>query len=246
MQKGLYIYCITDMDKGGMLFCKGGIENIEGDVYKIQHRDIFAIVSEAEIKQFKPTRRNNMIHESIIEKAMENGSVLPFRFGVVANNNERIVNLLIERYDYFKILLEKVKGMIEVGVKVTYVNINDILKSIGDTNQHIVRLKQEKNNIAGNQAALIEAGKIIEKELNTVTMNYRDDIFERLMEFSEESVINDNLSNEMVMNASFLIPDEKESEFDEMLCELDENYEGKLYFKYSGPFPPYNFVNIKL
>ena len=34
--------------------------------------------------------------------------------------------------------------------------------------------------------------------------------------------------------------------FDERVKEISRKYEDILTFKYSGPWPPYNFVNIKL
>lgn len=246
MQKGLYIYCITRMDTANPVLCKGGVENSEGDVYKIQHRDICVIVSEAEIKQFKPTRRNNMVHEEVIEKVMKKGSVLPFRFGVVANDREGIIDLMKEKYDYFIKLLDRVNGKIETGLKVSYANINDILKTIGDTNHQLVQLKKDRKSIAGNQSAIIAVGKIVENELNNITLKYKDEIFEKLSEFADESVINDNFSSDMILNASFLISGSKEKEFDDLICKLDETYDSKFNFLSSGPFPPYNFVNIKL
>jgi hypothetical protein len=50
----------------------------------------------------------------------------------------------------------------------------------------------------------------------------------------------------MVLNAAFLIQREMEENFDTKVNELYEKFEDKLEFKYTGPWPPYNFVNIKL
>ena len=38
----------------------------------------------------------------------------------------------------------------------------------------------------------------------------------------------------------------REQEFDEAVKALSRKYEDVLSFKYTGPWPPYNFVNIKL
>jgi len=34
--------------------------------------------------------------------------------------------------------------------------------------------------------------------------------------------------------------------FDKKVQEIGKRYEGKLQFKYTGPWPPYNFVTIRL
>ena len=38
----------------------------------------------------------------------------------------------------------------------------------------------------------------------------------------------------------------RSEEFDERVREVSRKYEDLLTFKYTGPWPPYNFVNIKL
>ena len=50
----------------------------------------------------------------------------------------------------------------------------------------------------------------------------------------------------MIMNAAFLVERERESDFDQQVKAIAAKYEGKLSFKYSGPWPPYNFVHIRL
>jgi hypothetical protein len=50
----------------------------------------------------------------------------------------------------------------------------------------------------------------------------------------------------MILNAAFLVGREREKEFDEAVKGISRKYEDLLTFKYTGPWPPYNFVNIKL
>ena len=47
------------------------------------------------------------------------------------------------------------------------------------------------------------------------------------------------------MNAAFLVGREAEPAFDARVKEIGLRYD-KLTFKYTGPWPPYNFVNIRL
>jgi hypothetical protein len=49
----------------------------------------------------------------------------------------------------------------------------------------------------------------------------------------------------MIMNAAFLVSRTHEAAFDVRVKELGTRYD-KLTFKYTGPWPPYNFVNIRL
>ena len=49
----------------------------------------------------------------------------------------------------------------------------------------------------------------------------------------------------MILNAAFLVARDREADFDAKVKEIDARYEN-LKFKYTGPWPPYNFVNIRL
>jgi hypothetical protein len=49
----------------------------------------------------------------------------------------------------------------------------------------------------------------------------------------------------MIMNAAFLVSRDKETAFDAKVKEVGVLYE-MLNFRYTGPWPPYNFVNIRL
>jgi hypothetical protein len=49
----------------------------------------------------------------------------------------------------------------------------------------------------------------------------------------------------MIMNAAFLVARDQEAAFDARVKELGSQYD-KLTFRYTGPWPPYNFVNIRL
>ena len=50
----------------------------------------------------------------------------------------------------------------------------------------------------------------------------------------------------MIMNAAFLVERDKASQFDQKVTEIAQRYEGKLSFRYTGPWPPWNFVTIRL
>ena len=66
-----------------------------------------------------------------------------------------------------------------------------------------------------------------------------------LRDVSVASRSNKPIGDRMIMNAAFLVSREMEQAFDARVKEIGQQYE-KLTFKYTGPWPPYNFVNIRL
>ena len=57
---------------------------------------------------------------------------------------------------------------------------------------------------------------------------------------------NKPIGDRMIMNGAFLVERDRERAFDDAVREVSRKYEELLTFKYTGPWPPYNFVNIKL
>ena len=62
----------------------------------------------------------------------------------------------------------------------------------------------------------------------------------------ERVLLDKPIGDKMIMNAAFLIELERESEFDAAVNRIAKNFGDRLNFKYTGPWPPYNFVNIRL
>jgi hypothetical protein len=75
---------------------------------------------------------------------------------------------------------------------------------------------------------------------------YVSEIFEALRNVSVASRSNKPIGDRMIMNAAFLVERDRERDFDEKVRDISRKYEDLLTFKYTGPWPPYNFVNIKL
>ena len=75
---------------------------------------------------------------------------------------------------------------------------------------------------------------------------YLREIYEALRGVCVASRDNKPIGDKMIMNAAFLIQREREAEFDAAVNRVARNFGDRLNFKYTGPWPPYNFVNIRL
>ncbi len=91
----------------------------------------------------------------------------------------------------------------------------------------------------------MQYGRLIDAALQTRSERYVAEIFERLRDVSVASRSNKPIGDRMIMNAAFLVSRRREHAFDVRVKEIGQQYD-KLTFKYTGPWPPYNFVNIRL
>ena len=92
----------------------------------------------------------------------------------------------------------------------------------------------------------MKLGRLIEEALAASAGRYVATVHEELKRVSVASRSNKVIGDRMIMNAAFLVNRSAEKAFDDAVKELSRRFEQLLAFKYTGPWPPYNFVNIKL
>jgi hypothetical protein len=91
----------------------------------------------------------------------------------------------------------------------------------------------------------MQYGRQIEAALQTRSEQYVADIFAQLRDVSVAARANKPIGDKMIMNAAFLVERDREGAFDARVKRLGAAYD-TLTFRYTGPWPPYNFVNIRL
>lgn len=91
----------------------------------------------------------------------------------------------------------------------------------------------------------IELGlKVVKKELDEPD-GLAKEILEPLSKVAVKTIQGDKFSDRLLLNNSFLVERKKFPEFSEKVGELEEKHP-ELKFLYTGPWPPYSFVNIKI
>ncbi|WP_224332749.1 GvpL/GvpF family gas vesicle protein [Haloprofundus halobius] len=87
---------------------------------------------------------------------------------------------------------------------------------------------------------------VIEEGVDVDREAVRADVTERLTEVSDERAENDLFSDRLVVNDSYLVPHEDREAFGEAVGDVTEKYDGELKVQYTGPWAPYNFVDIEI
>jgi hypothetical protein len=87
--------------------------------------------------------------------------------------------------------------------------------------------------------------ELTEKMDNGAKQKTSETILNTLNKKAVESVKGRLFSDRLILNASFLVPKSKIKEFSKGVGQLSEKYKN-LKLKYSGPWPPYSFVCIRV
>jgi len=216
-------------------------------VYSFNYQDLAAVLSEAEEIEYDPTRVNLLAHTHVLEEIAKEHLILPMSFGIIAENEEKVAELLRQNYLEFKRQLKMLKGKIELGVKVLWIE-DAVVKEIESRGKDFQELKKKIVDLSAkeDQNAKLKAGRLVESIVKEWEKKYVQKIYSSLKEIAVDSRLNQPIGIKMLLNSSFLVDKNKEKDFDKRVNELAQNYENQLKFKYVGPVPPYNFVNIKL
>jgi len=220
----------------------------EAEVYTVNYQKVAAVVSDIELQEVDPTRKNVRAHTVVQDKLLKNYALLPMGFGMIAGSEDEVQRLLEKNHDGFIRELKRLAGKIEVGLKVFW-DREAMVSEIEGENQEFANLKAKINAASSPieaQNLLVEAGKLIERIATDWKHKYARAIYATLEELSVDARLNDSLGIKNILNGSFLIDKSRGKEFQEKVYQLDSKYQGKVNFKYVGPLPPYSFVNVKL
>jgi hypothetical protein len=242
--QGKYVYCVIKSEQP-LSFGPLGIGPEPSEVHTVHFREIAAIVSTTRMVVQDPTRDNVLAHQRVNETVMQQHTVIPMSFGTVFKTDDDIMELLRSAYDAFTDVLNKMQDKFEFGLKVLW-DRDQIIREIEAEDDDIRRLKGEISSQKGSTYfARMQYGRMIDAALQARSERYVAEIFEGLRDVSVASRSNKPIGDRMIMNAAFLVARELEQAFDARVKDIGQRYD-KLTFKYTGPWPPYNFVNIRL
>jgi hypothetical protein len=243
-RSGKYVYCIiqtTDPLRFGPI----GIGSEPAEVHTVNFQDIAAVVSDTPLEVYDPTRENVLAHERVNEAVMRDYTVIPMSFSTVFKTSEDIIELLRTAYDAFHDVLVKMKNKLEFGLKVLW-EPEVIIREIEKEDESLRLLRQEISHQKGSTYfARMQYGRLVDSLLQERSEQLASEILDTLGAVSVASRTNKPIGDKMILNAAFLVARDREPEFDAKVKEVDARYEN-LILKYTGPWPPYNFVNIRL
>jgi len=249
---GIYIYCIIDADTARNFDCTG-IGGNGDEVYTLCHEGIAAVVSRSRIMKYPITRRHTIAHQKVLEEAMKTNAVLPVRFSTIAEGKDGLSaeekikeKVLEERRREFHELFLKMKDKAELGIKALWRDMNAVFRQIVSENSQIGRLRDKINSKSPGvtQSDRVRLGEMVKKALDAKRANLAGQIVGLLRSCSVDVRTNKIFGDRMIVNSAFLVEKNRIAEFDARVNALSERLGEGITFKYVGPVPPCNFVDI--
>jgi len=242
--RGKYVYCVIRSEEP-LRFGAVGLGTVPAEVSTVHYKDIAAVVSDTPLEVLDATRENVLAHERVNEAVMRDHTVIPMSFGTVFKTRDDIIELLRGAYSAFIDVLLKMEDKVEFGLKVLW-ECDEVIKQIEREDDDVRHLKGEIASQSGpTYFARVQYGRLVESALQARSERYVSEIFESLRDVAVASRANKPIGDKMIMNAAFLVSRDREQAFDAKVKAVGAKY-AHLTFRYTGPWPPYNFVNIRL
>jgi len=185
--------------------------------------EVAAVVSDRDEPQVTVSEEALWAHERVAESLLEDGAVLPMRFGSVLPDDDAVASLLTERRDEFTAGLQRVRGAVELGVRVAWeleeVALADDQVAQGPGAAYLRGLSQSRRR----------ARELAERVNGAVAGLFRAHVHRLLT------------SPSLPVTGAYLVDREAVGPFRARIAALDGELEGA-GIVCTGPWPPYSFT----
>lgn len=242
---GYYIYGFTNCNE----YYEKKINAVGGQqfVQNIPYRDIGILYTPVNGKAIQPTRDNLVAHQQILESTIKKDTIIPMRFGVVAQSKGSLFSGLNSFLPIIRSKLSYFNGKLEFTLKAFWIK-EFIYDRIVNSYPSVKNLKDSANKLS-KQAAYyksIDLGQMVERALLSESEKESEKICNETKNICIQQIKNKKMINLQFLNLSMLINNNLESKLDELVTKINEERKNKVLFKYIGPSPPSSFIDLHL
>jgi hypothetical protein len=185
-----------------------------GGVYFLVYKDITAVVSDTLFEEYDPDDENMLTHDNVLREILGDNKTIA---------PMRFCTILKTRDDVFKLL------------QAGYMEFRKNLLRVRDKEEFAIKvfLDFEKFSERFSEDSITDKSREIASEL-----------YEKLKKISVDNILDEQITDDMMLNASFLLNKNVVKEFRNLITEFDKQYTDVLKIRISGPLAPYNFVSM--
>jgi hypothetical protein len=247
---GKYIYGIIDSNR--KICFDPHTKNSGVGVYTIPYQDISAVVSDSKIVDYThllkdAVARHLVRHQQVIEKIMENFTIIPMRLGTFAVDGDEVRHILAKGYPVIEDVFNKISDKMEIDVVAIWSDFNLVLKEVGEEKG----IKEFKERLLANPNEItvddqMKVGVMVKKVLDEKREKCAFQIQNALKTVSQDFKVHEVMDDKMVINTAFFINKARQKDFDRKVEELNTNFAEELNFRCVGPLPSYSFYTLEI
>ena len=217
------------------------------EVYLLSEGPLAAVVSDVTGEKLRPERRHLSAHHEVHKQLMNRGDMLPMAFGTMADGPGAIRRILSANQAAFLEQLRRVEGKAEMSLRVVW--------DVPNIFEYFVRIHAElrslRDQVFGgthepSEDGKIELGRFFDRILNEDRAACTQRVIEVMTPRCCEIRETPPRAEREVMNLACLVARDGMKGFEEGVFEAAKQFDDDYSFDLSGPWPPYNFVDVSL
>lgn len=220
---------------------------IGGSELKLVRSDgIAALVSDIDDGELTFGRDAVTTHAQVLEAALELGTVLPMRFGVVMEGDEAVrSDLLAPHGEQLRRQLQELAGKVELKLRVTY-DEAQLMREVLQEDPEIARARDALQGAPEDATyyARIQLGERVASAVERRRQADAGAILETLVPLALDVEVADPAHERIVVSASFLVELDRIEQFDAAVDEIGRAQAERMRLRYTGPLPPHSFVEL--
>lgn len=239
-----YLYAIIGSNPD-LRYRAAGLE--AADAYAITVGGVSAVVSDVAAGRLRAERRHLAAHRDVLARLMTTTTPLPVSFGTIAGSAEAVGQILGHNQRTFLEQLNRVAGKAEMGLRVFW-DVPNIFEYFVSTH---AELRAARDQLFGrrhepSRDEMLELGRLFDSLLQQDRETCAEKLEEALSSAGVEPKRTKCRNEREILNLACLIPRGQQAAFETQILEAAKLFDSHYAFDYSGPWPPYNFVQMDL
>jgi Gas vesicle synthesis protein GvpL/GvpF len=241
----VWVYGVCDASAPDL----GSVTGVDGHpVELVRHAGLAALASHVPLAEFGEAPLREALedigrveelargHEGVLDAALGNGPLVPFRMCTMYADAERVRAMLATEHDRLAATLDRLRGSAEWGVK-AFLHPRREPVGAGPTSgaEYLSRKRESREAAAASRDAIDDAvaaihARLAEQAAGAVLSRPQD----RRLSGRDEA---------MILNGAYLVPDDRLDGFRALVDELSGRHEPEgIELQLTGPWPAFHFA----
>ena len=185
-------------------------------------------------------------HRRVLAQAIERGTAVPMRFGIVMDGDEAVRERLLARHaSELGEMLRRLDGHVQMTVRAFYAN-DALLRDVLAAQPELAKQAAALADLPEAQPQRVGLGEQVAKAVEARRAEVESALVQRLSPLAVDVQVDPPSSERVALNAQLLVRRDRRAELDEEIRQLGDALDGFLAFRYIGPLAPFSFADLSL
>jgi hypothetical protein len=244
----VYVYGIIPAADAGRWPQTPGLGEPASPVRTVVEDGMAALISDLPPDHVPGRREDLEAHRRVLSQAIERGTAIPMRFGIVMDSDEAVRQRLLARHaNELSEVLQRLDGHVQMTVKAFYVEdtpLREALAAHPELARESAALAQRPE--AETRSARVRIGEMVAKAVEERRAEVESALLKRLSPLAVDVRVDPSNSERVALSAQLLVHRDRREALDDEVRQLGDALAGALAFRYIGPLAPFSFADLSL